>query len=164
MNSNFKPVKTVLAALIGMTLTASAIAATNEEIRANMSNDNSRMTSSQYKEMQKNTTMEYNSSLKACGTTMGAERTMCRKDARTARNAAMADARAKRGPMTSPASVDVNAGGAAPSANETAGPSGTANNAKNRNMGSTMDRSSGIVGSPSTGPSPKSANETPGPK
>lgn len=123
MTKHYQPVKTLIAALVGMTLTASVMA-------ADMSKDSDRMSPSQYNETVKSTKAEYKSALKACGTIMGAERTACRKEARANRNSAMSDARAKRGPMSSrigkamksPA-TEANAGGAPKSANETAGPS-----------------------------------------
>ncbi len=140
MRKRYTPVKTLLTTVVALALAGTVIA-------ADISRDSAkRMSAAEYNESVKNTKSEYDAALKACGDTRGVERTNCRKEARVARDRAMADARSQRGPSSERATRS----GEPRSPNETAGASGG---------GSRTSARDSNMPSPRT---PQAANETAG--
>src|SRR5688572_26110181 len=119
MSTFHKPVRALIAAMAGMTLSASL-----------MASEPDRLNPSQYNETVKGARSDYDAALKACGTNTGAERTACRREARANRDRALSEAKARRAPMARSSEPK--------SANETAGASATGRTpvAKDSNMAS----------------------------
>ena len=140
MLTRYTPVKTLLTTVVGLALAGTAFAADTPR------DSPQRMSAAEYNESVKNTKSEYDAALKACGDTRGAERTNCRKEARVARDRAMADARSQRGPSTERRARS----GEPRSPNETAGAGAG---------GSRMSARDSNMPSPRT---PQAANETAG--
>ena len=85
MSTNFKSVKIIVAA-VGLAFAASAIA-----------QDTGHTSRAEYRQAMTSAKSDYKTALGACPSARGPDRTTCRKQARSARDAAFADARAKRG-------------------------------------------------------------------
>src|SRR5687768_15529063 len=126
MSTPYTRVKTLLATVVGFALAGTVVAADNPR------DSSKRMSAAEYNESVKNTKSEYDAALKACGDTRGMERTNCRKEARVARDRAMADARSQRGPGSERATRSREPR----SPNETAGASagGSPNSARDSNI------------------------------
>jgi hypothetical protein len=84
----------VISALVSITMAGSVIA-------GDMSMDNDRMTRAEYSASVKNTKADYKSAMEACSSSSGDERADCRREARSNRDSAMTNARARMGPMAS---------------------------------------------------------------
>lgn len=128
MRTFYKPVKTLLATAVGLALATSVMA-------GDMARDS------------KNTKSQYDTALRACGDTQGAERDACRKEARAKRDRATSEARAQSGPLASGSTRSADS----KSTNETAGSSTSG-------LRKTVPHDSNMA-SPKT---PKAAGETAG--
>jgi hypothetical protein len=93
MKTSYKPLTILVAAAIGITFAASAMA-------TEVATGSDRTSRADYRQAMKGASTDYASALQACPAA-GSERSACRKDARANRDTAVADARAKHGLMAS---------------------------------------------------------------
>jgi hypothetical protein len=91
MNTNSRLLTTLLAAAIGLTLTASVMA-------TEVATGADRTSRADYRQAMSSANSDYKTALQACPAG-GSERSLCRKEAHTNRNTAIADARARHGMM-----------------------------------------------------------------